>query len=76
MAMVRRRMPTVSRLCPPGAGVRSQGRLVGFFMMHFFEGGLLAAIDFGVEIVSTDGKPPPFTFSDFSIIDGRWTAGG
>jgi hypothetical protein len=27
----------------------------------------LGAIDFGVEIVSTDGKPATFTFSDFSI---------
>lgn len=29
----------------------------------------LGAIDFGVEIVSTEGKPATFTFSDFSISD-------
>lgn len=31
------------------------------------EDATLGAIDFGVEIVSTDGKPATFTFSDFSI---------
>jgi hypothetical protein len=31
----------------------------------------LGAIDFGVEIVSTDGKPATFTFNGFSISDKR-----
>lgn len=41
----------------------SQGRIQ--------EDATLGAIDFGVEIVSTDGKPATFTFSDFSISDKR-----
>jgi hypothetical protein len=43
--------------------LKSQGRIQ--------EDATLGAIDFGVEIVSTDGKPATFTFSDFSISDRR-----
>ena len=41
--------------------LKSQGRIQ--------DDATLGAIDFGVEIVSTDAKPATFTFSDFSISD-------